>query len=65
MFAGAWLETGNAFDSGAREWPRANVSGGVVMDTLVGPVIVAGSAGFDGAWRTYIGIGRIFGRRQD
>jgi NTE family protein len=65
LFAGAWLETGNAFESGASAWPRANVSGGVVMDTLVGPVIVAGSAGFDGAWRTYIGIGRIFGRRPD
>ena len=62
LFAGAWVETGNAFDSGVREWPRANVSGGLVMDTLIGPVIVAGSAGFDGAWRTYIGIGRIFGR---
>jgi len=66
LFAGAWLETGNAFDSGAaKAWPRSNVSGGVVMDTLVGPVILAGSAGFDGAWRTYIGIGRIFGRRPE
>jgi hypothetical protein len=33
------------------------------MDTLVGPIILAGSAGFDGRWRTYVGIGRIFGRR--
>jgi NTE family protein len=66
LFAGAWLETGNAFDSGAaKAWPRSNVSGGVVMDTLVGPVILAGSAGFDGAWRTYVGVGRIFGRRTD
>jgi hypothetical protein len=31
-----------------------------VMDTLVGPVIVAGSWGFDGRWRTYIAAGRTF-----
>jgi hypothetical protein len=41
------------------------VSGGAVLDTLVGPVIIAGSAGFDGRWRTYIGIGRIFGRTRE
>jgi len=30
------------------------------MDTLIGPVMLAGTAGFDGRWRTYLGIGRIF-----
>ena len=33
------------------------------MDTIVGPVAVGGTAGFDGRWRTYVGIGRIFGPR--
>jgi hypothetical protein len=65
IFLGSWLEVGNAFDSGGKATPRSNASVGAVLDTLVGPVIVAGSAGFDGRWRTYIGIGRIFGRRQD
>ena len=65
IFLGGWLEAGNAFDSGGSATPRTNASGGVILDTLVGPVIVAGSAGFDGSWRTYIGIGRIFGRRRD
>jgi hypothetical protein len=30
------------------------------MDTLVGPVVIAGSWGFDGRWRTYFGVGRMF-----
>jgi NTE family protein len=65
IFLGGWLEAGNAFDSGVRATPRSNASAGVILDTLVGPVILAGSAGFDGRWRTYVGVGRIFGRRQD
>ena len=43
---------------------RTNVSGGVIMDTLIGPVMVAVSAGFDGRWRTYLGVGRIFGGKK-
>ncbi len=61
VFAGAWLENGDAFNSGEAKF-RTNASGGVILDTLVGPVILAGSAGFDGSWRTYVGVGRIFGR---
>ena len=64
VFAGAWLENGDAFNSGDATF-RTNASGGVILDTLVGPVILAGSAGFDGSWRTYIGVGRIFGRRRE
>jgi hypothetical protein len=30
------------------------------MDTLVGPVVLAGAWSFDGRWRTYLGIGRTF-----
>ena len=62
VFAGAWLENGDAFNSGDMKF-RTNASAGVILDTLVGPVILAGSAGFDGSWRTYIGVGRIFGQR--
>ena len=42
--------------------PRWRTNGGVglVMDTLLGPVIVAGSWSFDGRWPTYLGIGRTF-----
>jgi NTE family protein len=60
VFVGAWMDSGAAFD----EWkdiPYAvHASGGVVADTLLGPAFVATSAGFDGTWRLYFGIGRVF-----
>jgi NTE family protein len=64
IFAGAWLENGDAFDDWSKATLRTNASAGVVMDTIIGPVILAGSAGFDGRWRTYLGVGRLFARRQ-
>ena len=60
IFAGGWLENGDAFEDWNNATWRTNASAGVIMDTLIGPVMLAGSAGFDGRWRTYIGIGRIF-----
>ena len=60
VFAGGWLENGDAFDDFSQATWRTNAGVGLVMDTLVGPVIVAGSWSFDGRWRTYFGIGRIF-----
>ena len=30
------------------------------MDTLIGPVVVAGSWGFDSRWRTSLAVGRTF-----
>jgi hypothetical protein len=33
---------------------------GVIADTLVGPVLLGGSFDAGGAWRYYIGIGRLF-----
>jgi NTE family protein len=64
LYAGGWIENGDAFNSGEAGF-RTNASAGVLLDTIVGPVILAGSAGFDGSWRTYIGVGRIFGRRRE
>jgi len=39
---------------------RVNGGVGLVMDTIIGPVIIAESFGFDNRWRTYLGVGRIF-----
>ena len=64
IYGGGWLENGDAFDAWSSVRLRTNVSGGVIMDTLIGPVMVAVSAGFDGRWRTYLGVGRIFGGRK-
>jgi NTE family protein len=64
IFAGGWLETGDAFNGSAAKF-RTNASVGLIFDTLVGPALIATSFGFDGAWRTYVGVGRIFGRPRD
>jgi NTE family protein len=60
VFAGGWLENGDAFDEWEHAGWRTNGGVGLVMDTLVGPVLLAGSWSFDGRWRTYVGVGRIF-----
>jgi NTE family protein len=60
VFVGTWLENGDAFADWQHAGWRTNGGAGLVMDTIVGPVIVAGSWGFDGRWRTYLGVGRTF-----
>jgi NTE family protein len=60
VFAGGWLENGDAFDEWSLATWRTNGGVGLVMDTLIGPVVVAGSWGFDGRWRTYLAVGRTF-----
>jgi NTE family protein len=60
VYAGAWLENGDAFKEWSLAGWRSNGGVGLVMDTIVGPVILAGEWGFDGRWRTYIGVGRVF-----
>ena len=60
VFAGGWLDNGDAFNEWDQAHWRTNGSVGLVMDTIVGPVVIAGSWGFDGRWRTYFGVGRTF-----
>lgn len=60
VYAGAWLENGDAFDDWSKATWRTQAGLGVVLDTLVGPVLFGGTAGFDGRWSWYIAIGRIF-----
>ena len=60
VFAGGWLENGDAFNEWQAAHWRTNAGAGVVMDTIIGPVVLAGSWSFDGRWRTYLGVGRMF-----
>ncbi len=64
VFAGGWLENGDTFRVWSDATWRSNYSVGVVADTLIGPVLFAGSGGFDGRWRTYVGVGRLFGEKK-
>ena len=60
LLAGGWLENGSAFDAWKSATFDTNASVGIIAETLIGPVFVGGSFGFDGATRYYIAIGRIF-----
>jgi len=60
VYAGGWLENGDTFNDWDLATWRTSISAGIIMDTLVGPVLIGGSTDFDGRWRTYIGVGRLF-----
>ena len=62
IFLGGWLENGSAFETLDHATLRTNASVGAMIDTLVGPMILGASFGFDGSRRYYVGIGRIFSR---
>ncbi len=60
IFIGGWVENGSAFNRLEDAEVKTNASVGALVDTLIGPMLVGGSFGFDGNWRYYVGIGRIF-----
>ena len=60
VFIGAWLQNGSAFNSHQDVDLHTHIGVGIVIDTLVGPVLVGTSAGLDGSWRVIFGVGRIF-----
>jgi NTE family protein len=60
VFGSIWLQNGAAFNSHENADLNTHLAAGIVLDTLVGPVLVGASAGLDGGWRMLFGIGRIF-----
>ena len=60
IYAGGWLENGDAFNDWDKATFRTQAGVGLMMDTLIGPVLFGGTAGFDGRWATYIAVGRLF-----
>ena len=60
IFAGVWLENGSAFDDPDTADVNTHTGVGVVLDTLLGPLLIGAGVGIDGGWRTFIGVGRIF-----
>ena len=60
VFVGGWLDSGSAFNTWKGKDYAVQASGGVIIDTLLGPGFVATTVGADGRWRVYFGIGRIF-----
>ena len=60
MYAGAWLEAGDAFDDRQKLSWRTNATTGFIMDTFAGPLLLAASYGSGTRWRAYVSIGRMF-----
>ena len=60
LLLGSWVEEGSAFDTWRAADFDTNLSGGLIAETLVGAVFAGASTGFDGSWRFYLGIGRVF-----
>jgi NTE family protein len=60
VFLGGWVENGSAFDDLSSARLYTHFGAGAVLETLIGPVMIAASASLDGDWRTYIAIGRVF-----
>lgn len=61
LMVGGWLENGTAFNDWDAADLRTQIGVGLVADTLFGPVILGTSvAADDGAWRYYVGIGKVF-----
>ena len=60
VFGGAWLEAGSVFDRRADASWQGDVSSGVVLETLLGPVFVGGSLGSGWRGRFYVAVGKFF-----
>ena len=60
IFLGAWVEGGSAFnDWDIQDW-KSDITGGAILETLLGPVFLGGSVGFQGGGRFYISLGPFF-----
>ena len=57
--AGAWIETGSAFDHASNASVATQLGIGVLSETLLGPGILGYTIG-SGARRFYVGFGRLF-----
>ena len=60
VFLGGWLQNGSVWESDTDADFNSQVGAGLVLDTLIGPVLVGTGVGLDGGWRTFMGVGRIF-----
>jgi NTE family protein len=60
IFIGSWFENGSAFNSGEDADVHTHAAFGIVLDSLIGPLVGGTSIGFDGGWRAFIAIGPLF-----
>ena len=60
VFLAGGLENGAAFNTHENADINTQLGLGVIIDTIVGPVLAGAGIGLDGGWRTIVGVGRIF-----
>ena len=60
IYLGAWLESGSAFETPRDAVVHSDLSGGVLVETLMGALLVSGSIGDDGSSAFYVALGRPF-----
>jgi NTE family protein len=58
-FAGLWIENGALWNTGEDADFNTQLGVGVILDTLLGPVVLGAGVGLDGGWRTFFAVGRI------
>ncbi len=59
VYIGSWVETGSAWnDWNEKDW-HTNVSGGLIVESLIGPIFAGGSIG-NGEGRFFVSIGPLF-----
>lgn len=59
-YVGAWYEGGSVFGEPSTERYRQSLTGGVIVETPIGPVFVGGSVNDAARGRFYFSFGRIF-----
>ncbi|MEI6667781.1 MAG: patatin-like phospholipase family protein [Acidobacteriota bacterium] len=62
VYLGSWVETGAVFERWAGTSVKANLSGGMIVETLLGPISAGASVGRDGRYRLYAGMGPLLHR---
>ncbi len=56
----AWFESGSAFETPRDAVVHSDLSGGLLVDTLIGALLVSGSVGDDGSGAFYLALGCPF-----
>jgi len=63
VYVAGWLESGSAFNDLDSADIRSSLSAGLIVETLLGPVVVGASVGDEGSAAFYFAIGRLFSQR--
>src|SRR5262245_16500245 len=60
IYGAGWYEVGSAFFNHADADYRSSLSGALILETHLGPLVLGGGAGSGGRGRIFISLGRLF-----